>query len=168
MHALAQAVLITWRRNREYALRLAGDIPEPDLIAQPIGWNDPARVMNHPAWILSHLTLYAGVMDAVLRGVPFPDPIDDPFGAKSKPSPDPWAYPPGLVGRFRDAHDAAARALEAAPDEIFARQTPLERWRAAHPTIGDLTVMLMVKHESGHLGQLSAWRRARGLPSVAP
>ena len=49
---------------------------------------------------------------------------------------------------------------------VFSEPNPLERWRAVNPTVGDMIVTLMVKHESGHLGQLSAWRRAMGLASV--
>jgi hypothetical protein len=167
MHPLAHAILISWRRNRDYALRLVADVPAPDLTAQPMGASDPARMMNHPAWILAHLTLYAGVADRLIRGEPFPDPMDDRFGPRSSPCGDQGAYPSDLVDRFRIAHDAAGAALEAAPDAALARPTPLERWRGMHPSVGDLLVMLMVKHESGHLGQLSAWRRARGLPPVA-
>lgn len=167
MNQLTSAVLITWKRNREYALRLAGDLSLETMVAQPAGWNDPARIMNHPAWVLCHLALYASVIDAVLREASFPDPIDHKHGMRSAPVNDSHAYSPDPISLFRDAHDAAGRALEAVPDRVLALPAPLERWRAVHPTIGDLTVMLMVKHESHHLGQVSAWRRAMGLPSVA-
>ena len=45
--------------------------------------------------------------------------------------------------------------------------SPLE-WRYCEglPTLGDATVFLAVSHEVMHLGQLAAWRRARGLPSA--
>ncbi len=167
MHALANAILITWKRNREYALRLVADVGPDQMLDQPMGWSDPARVMNHPAWILSHLRLYASVCESMLLELPFADPMGDRHGSRSVPVGDPGAYDADLVARFRDAHDAAQRALEAAPASVFAAPTPLERWKPAYPTIADIVLMLMVKHESGHLGQLSAWRRAKGLPPVA-
>ena len=34
------------------------------------------------------------------------------------------------------------------------------------PTLLDLTQFMCVTHEAMHLGQLSAWRRGRGLPSA--
>jgi hypothetical protein len=162
---LANAILITWRRNAAYSLRLVGDLFDTQMTAQPI----PGRVLNHPAWILSHLTLYTTIAAAMLRNTPFPDPADHIYGAKSEPLADPAAYSPRtlLTAQFKAAHDDAEAALTAAGDSVFASVTPLERWRALHPTTGDMLVTLMVKHESAHLGQLSAWRRAMGLPRVA-
>ena len=34
------------------------------------------------------------------------------------------------------------------------------------PTLGDGLVWMIASHENIHLGQLSAWRRVQGLPSV--
>jgi uncharacterized damage-inducible protein DinB len=163
--ALANAILITWRRNAAYSQRLVSDLTDAQFAAQPI----PGRVLNHPAWILSHLTLYTTIAAAMLRDQPFEDPSDHQYGAKSEPRPDPAAYAArtALINQYKSAHDDAEAALLAAPDRVFSTPTPLERWRALHPTTGDMLVTLMVKHESAHLGQLSAWRRAMGLPRVA-
>ena len=48
---LAAAILITWKRNAAYALRLAEDIDPARFVAQPV----PGRTLNHPAWVFSHL-----------------------------------------------------------------------------------------------------------------
>lgn len=164
MELIQSAILITWKRNRDYALRLVGDLSPAQWHAQPA----PGRLVNHPAWIVSHLNVYAPICAAMLRGEPFTDPIDHRYGQKSAVSPNPAEYAPGdeLVSIFQMMHDNAQRALEAASDEVFAATNPLERWRVQHPRIGEMLVTLMVKHESFHLGQLSAWRRAMGLPSV--
>ncbi len=164
-HPIRSAIAITWRRNAAYALRLVGDLTEAQFLAQPV----PGRSLNHAAWVLSHLTLYARVAASLLREAPFEDPADHPYGAKSEPLADPSAYPPKspLIEHYRAAHDDAGAALDSARDAVFASPTALERWRAMHPTTGDMLVTLMVKHESSHLGQLSAWRRAMGLPRVA-
>ncbi len=63
MHPIASAVLVTWRRNGGYALRLVGDLSDDQFFAQPA----PGAVMNHPAWILAHLNLYPPVIAALLR-----------------------------------------------------------------------------------------------------
>jgi len=162
---LASAILITWRRNGAYALRLVGDLSDSQMTSQPI----LGRVLNHPAWILSHLTLYTTIAAAMLRNSPFPDPADHIFGPKSEPSAEPGAYPArtALIEQFKTAHVDAEAALIAVRDDVLASPTMLERWRPLHPTTGDMLVTLMVKHESAHLGQLSAWRRAWGLPRVA-
>jgi len=73
----------------------------------------------------------------------------------------------GTIEEYGRLHDDALAALRAADPAAFAMPTPLARWREKHPAVGDMIVALMVKHESGHLGQLSAWRRAMGLPRVA-
>ncbi len=165
MNPLATAILITWRRNAGYALRLVGDLSDQQMLAQPI----PGRILNHPAWVLSHLTLYTTICADMLRAKPFADPVDHKYGAKSEPLLDPAAYEPRtkLIDLYKSAHDDAEAALLQVKDQTLAAPTPLERWRTLHPTTGDMLVTLMVKHESAHLGQLSAWRRALGLPRVA-
>lgn len=162
---LRSAILITWRRNGGYCRRLVEDLAPDQWLAQPV----PGRVMNHPAWITSHLNVYAPIMAALCRREPFDDPLDHRHGQKSKASLDPreYAAPELLLAEYGRLHDEAQNALESADDDVFAEPNPLERWRSVHPLVGDMLVTLMVKHESGHLGQLSAWRRAMGLPSVA-
>lgn len=162
---LAAAVLITWRRNGAYALRLVADLDPTLWTAQPV----PGRVLNHPARIFSHLNVYTPIAAALARAAPFDDPLDHPFGQKSEVSSDPSVYAPALalLTAFQTLHDDAQAALAAATPETLAAINPLERWRTLHPTVGDILVALMVKHESGHLGQLSAWRRAMGLARVA-
>jgi uncharacterized damage-inducible protein DinB len=165
VHPLTSAILITWRRNSAYALRLVADLTDEQFTAQPIR----GRALNHPAWVLSHLNVYAPICAAMLRGEAFEDPIEHRYGQNSEVSADPVAYRDRetLTAAYHGVHDDVEQALLAAPPEVFAAPTPLARWRTVHPTIGDMLVTLMVKHESGHLGQLSAWRRAMGLPRVS-
>lgn len=165
MDPVAQTILTTWQRNRDYALALLDDLAPEQIVAQPIR----GITMNHPAWIISHLNAYAPIAAALLRRDPIEDPADHPFGRKSKPINDTAAYPPKdqLVAEYTRLHDDARHALEQCDPAIFAEPVPLERWRSKAPTVGDMVVTLMVKHESMHLGQLSAWRRAMGLPPVS-
>ncbi len=163
MHPLASAILITWRRNGAYALRLVGDLRDP--FAQPVA----GATMNHPAWILAHLNVYAPIAAALASRGRFEDPIEHRYGQKSRVVSDPAEYPAfsALTGEYERTHAMAEAALERADERVFGEANPLERWRTMHPTVGDMLVTLMVKHESGHLGQLSAWRRALGMASVA-
>lgn len=163
MHPIARIAGLTWNRNARYGLALVDDIPAESFARQPV----PGRTMNHPAWILSHLGVYPPICLAMLRAEPFEDPANHPFGPRSGVL-GPESYEPKaiLVDRFATQHAELAGALAAADEATLDRTTPLDRWRPISPTIGDLLVMLMVKHESGHLGQLSAWRRAMGLPTV--
>jgi len=164
VNPLASAILITWRRNGAYAARLVADLAPDQFTAQPI----PGRALNHPAWILSHLNVYTPICTAMLLNTPFEDPIDARYGQKSEVSSNPAEYAAGpeLLTAFTSLHAAAEHALANSDDPILAAPNPLPRWRAVHPTVGDMLVTLMVKHESAHLGQLSAWRRALGLARV--
>lgn len=161
----ATAIGVSWRRNGAYGGRLVGDLTDAHMTAQPVA----GVTMNHPAWILSHLNVYAPIAAAMLRGQPFDDPADHRYGAKSRCVNDPAEYATRarLVEDYARLHADVAGALESAPPEVFTRPTPLERWREMHPVVGDMLVTLIVKHESTHLGQLSAWRRAMRLPPVA-
>ncbi len=165
MHPLASAILISWRRNGAYALRLADDLNDAQFVAQPPGL--PA-ILNHPAWLFAHLNVYAPICSAMLRRQEFTDPIDHPYGPKSQVRTRQGDYPArsDLLTEYRRSHDDAQRALESIDDRVLAEPNPLERWRTMHPTVGDMVMTLMVKHESHHLGQLSTWRRAMGLPRV--
>lgn len=163
---LKSSLRINWVRNGAYLARLVGDLDDDGVrwVAQPVD----GRAMNHAAWILCHLSLYRRVILDLLRGTPFDDPFDAPFGRGSTVSAEAAAHPTPreMRGTIERLGIDALAALDAAPEERFEAPNPLARWSAMHPRVGEQLVTLMVKHESFHLGQLSAWRRALGLPSV--
>ena len=69
------------------------------------------------------------------------------------------------MDRFLAGHRAVLEALRAVDDEVLGRQNPGEgRLRDMCPTIGAAVNFLMCAHTMVHLGQVSAWRRAVGLP----
>ena len=61
---------------------------------------------------------------------------------------------------------AVIERLQAAPPELLATPFPDAKFRAAAPTIGDGAVLVLTIHPATHWGQLSAWRRARGMGEV--
>lgn len=158
------AIVRTWRRQREYALRLVADLSDDDMVSQPIA----GVVMNHPAWVLSHLAPYPPVLAAILRGDPFEDPLNSPFGRGSRPLSDRAAYLPKaeIVGKYLAGHDELEGALGGAVPADLDAPIPLARWKERFPLVGDAVIHLMLHHESAHLGQISAWRRAGGRVSV--
>lgn len=161
---LIDAILRTWARQRDYAQRLVADLSSADMTSQPI----PGITLNHPAWIFSHIGLYPSVLSAILRGAPFQDPITSPYGKDSRPVADPAAYAEkdALMAHYFRDHDELAQTLAATDESVLARPIPLPRWEQRFPFIADAIVHLMIDHEMGHLGQLSAWRRAGGRSSV--
>jgi DinB family protein len=164
MPQLLPAILRTWARQRDYATRLVADLSDADMVSQPI----PGITLNHPAWTFGHIGIYPPVLAAILQSQPFEDPIKHKFGRDSKPTSDPAAYPPKakLMADFLAGHDHLATVLEQTDPAILDRPIPLPRWKERFPYIADAIIHLMIDHESTHLGQVSAWRRAGGRPAV--
>jgi uncharacterized damage-inducible protein DinB len=119
--------------------------------------------------VFAHLNLYGDIATRLARGETFDDPAEHRYGPKSEPrdSLDEYDAPDRMLASWKQIHTDGAAALTMATESITTAPNPLERWRTLHPTVGDMLITLMVKHESGHLGQLSAWRRVMGLARVA-
>lgn len=71
-----------------------------------------------------------------------------------------------LLDVFLEGHDQVATLLTGADDSVLANAVQLPRWQEIMPTAAIALPYLMFNHENLHLGQLSAWRRVQGLPSV--
>jgi hypothetical protein len=110
------------------------------------------------------------VVPALLRGESFDDPADHPlFGFRGRgPLPDIRLYGTKVVQlkRFTAGHETVAQALLSATEEQLNERPSLARWAEAYPTIEFMLPDLLLHHESVHIGQLSIWRRAAGLPAV--
>jgi uncharacterized damage-inducible protein DinB len=157
-------ILNSYARNQSLAHRLLADVADEDLCAQP------SPGMNHPAWILGRLA-WASDVGCLLMGLPtgLRDGWADQYDFRSRPEPDRSRYPDQatLTRVYEDIHARFAAALPGVPAEALARPLPNERQRKLLPTIGDALVHLATAHESFHIGQLSAWRRARGSSPIA-
>lgn len=160
MSTIIDAIARTWDKQEDYARRLVADLSDEDMVSQPV----PGVTLNHPAWTLSHLSVYSPVLSAILRGMPFEDPINSPFGRDSTPKNDINAYPRKalLMGDYLGAHRELGATVRSVDPGVLERPVPLERWKERFPFIADVVVHLMIDHESAHLGQISVWRRAGG------
>lgn len=160
----AQSIVYAWDNGLRYALALLEDVTEEQMVLRP-GGN-----MNHPAWILGHMSLYYPIVPALLQGESFDDPADDPlFGFRGRgPMPDASAYgtKASQLERMVEGHELVAQALLAATPEQANRRPSLPRWSAMYPTVEFMLPDLLLLHENIHIGQLSIWRRAAGLPGV--
>jgi hypothetical protein len=158
------SIIYGWDNQLNYAQALLADLTDEQMMLRPGG------VMNHPKWILGHVSIYHPVIVKLIAGEPFADAKDDPkFGfAGQGPVDDPAAYESkdAMVARFTSGHEQVAQALLKAPPEAFARKPSLERWAKLYPTVEFMLPDLLLHHESLHIGQLSIWRRAAGLPGV--
>lgn len=155
----------SWDNQLRYALALLDDVTDEQFVTRP-GGN-----MNHPAWILGHVSLYHPIAVKLLAGEPFEDPADDPlFGFRGQgPIEDiaPYGGKKAMVDRFEAGHEQAAQAILSGPAEAFSRPPSLPRWAKMYPTVEFMLPDLLLFHEGMHIGQISIWRRAAGLPAVA-
>jgi len=167
-------VLSVYSLGLASAHRLVADLTDDQMCTQPVS----GRVMNHAAFILGHLAWTADQGVNLLKAsVPAAAALGDStwndaawkelFAINAKPLSDPKSYPSKekLLAALEDGHARFAKAMGGVNAEILAQPAP-ERMRARFPTLGHLLITLLTAHEAGHLGQLSAWRRANGFPPV--
>jgi hypothetical protein len=155
-------ILNAYARNLALLRKLVADVDDAAMTLQPVAG------MNHPAWIIGHLA-WASDRGAELMNLKprLPGEWAGRFGTGSTPVPEHNAYPEktALVEALEEVHTRFAAALPAVPSESYNSPMP-ENLRAIVPTVGDALIHLATSHEALHIGQLSAWRRARGLPPI--
>lgn len=159
-----ESFVFAWDNQLAYALALVNDLTDQQMVLRP-GGN-----MNHPAWILGHVGAYHPVALQLLAGELVDDPKDNPLYGFAGHGPlddiTPYGSREEIVSRYAEGHESVAQALLAAPPEAFRRPPSLERWAKVYPTVEFMLPDLLLYHESLHIGQISIWRRAAGLPSV--
>ncbi len=166
MSSVLDGYVFCARKNLEYGQRLVADLDAQQMMLQPAA--DPTAPANHPAWVLSHLNAYLPIISAALDGRKFDDPQDHRFGMQSKPESDATLYQgkDDLVASYVQGHEAIIQQLESVQPTVLEQPILLPRWQAIMPTVGVCLPYLLCNHENQHLGQISAWRRIQGLPSV--
>ena len=159
---MKKSVLNTFAFNRTYAGMLVADLSDAQMTAQP------GPGMNHPAWVLGHL---ATTVDFGLELLGQKHALGEDWHAKFGNGSPPTAdgdYPDKdtLLETLDAQHARFAAAFDGADQAALDAVMPLEDFRQLMPTVGDAMVFIATAHETTHLGQLSAWRRVQGLPSV--
>jgi len=129
----------------------------------------PAGLTNHPAWVLGHVTYAMDNFTRQLGGAP---PRDDswyePFVGGSTPTNNRDAYPSkdDLITAFSDAISMVRDQVRTAGEAGLNKEVEDEQLRAFFPTLGRWAAHVLLSEGPFHVGQVSAWRRAKGLPSV--
>jgi DinB superfamily len=160
---MLDSVLRNAAGNVEYAKRLVADIPEEKMAVQP------APGMNHAAWVLGHLAYVFDSMIAVWGEKPTMSPEWKAlFNVPSKPQPEREKYPSKaeLLEAYQKNYQRIVKVVKAARPDDFEKEFPNPKLRGLLPTVGVAMVHILTSHQGQHLGQLSAWRRAQGLPGV--
>ncbi len=139
---------------------LMRDIDDVDLARQP------SPGMNHPAWIVGHLTLVSE-LSLMQHGHMLLTPEEERplYRPGSEPQPDRSIYPAKsvLVERFVAVHEQMLQTVPRISADFLSQPhgLPMEALKAL-PTQGHLLSHVLTTHEALHLGQLSALRRAMG------
>lgn len=147
-----------------YARQLTADIPDEEFAEEPV----PG--LNHPAWILGHLTLTADFGLHLLGEKPVaPEGWSSLFAPGTVPDPQRATYPAKaeFLSAYEAGHAALAAAVAGLDDARAAAPNPIPTLKPRFPTVGDLMAHLLTTHEATHLGQLSAWRRMMGKQGVS-
>ena len=156
-------VLHVYAFNLQFTNMLMGDVDDADIAKQPF------PNANHPAWLLGHVAATSN-FGCTLMG--HDDALGADWGAKygqgSSPSANRADYPSkaDLLATLTAQHERLAAAITEADPGAFARPTPNEGLARFFPTLGNAVTFIATAHESTHIGQLSAWRRAMGKPSI--
>ena len=162
------------RMQESYAAQLVHDLDEDamDLAMGPGLENTPRFTLGHlcvasalTVWVLQHPS--AGYGELKLDVPAEYCELFQRMGPGDRRAPSATPIGPGsaaLLAELHRQHDRIEAQLRMTPDEVL---TQRRAWKLAHhlPTIADI-VMFQAVHEMLHLGQLAAWRRARGLPAA--
>lgn len=148
-------------RAREQALALVDDVRPEDMCVQAVPGG------RHPAWILGHLLLADTYLLFLLgtRELPSDFPaLLRTCGPGAMPTSDAGVYDAKalLVRRLVETGALRVGVVRDMTTGAFERPLPDDVLARAQPTVGH-HLQSQVFHEGYHNGQLSSWRKARGL-----
>jgi len=147
----------------DYLCDQLADVLETDRVAQPNG------IMNHPAWVIGHLTYTCQLLGGVIGLAEWlPEDWAKRFGTGSVPISEVSLYESKdkSLAMLRDAQSRITRAVEQLDDSRLDQPFPDESYREVFPTIRHALTQVLVGHTAFHVGQVSVWRRAMGLPQM--
>lgn len=148
--------------NLDYLRAQVADVEPADMVAQPPG------VPNHPAWTLGHLTYSCQKLGSCIGLEPWLAPeYRQKHAGQSVPVADIRAYDSKVValGRLADGQQRITRAIEALNDGELDAPLPDPTYLRHFTTVRLALTQVLVGHTAFHVGQISVWRRAMGLPA---
>lgn len=165
---MKNVLINTYAFNLRYANVLVEDVEEAQMTQSP-----GEGLENHPAFTLGHLASAAALTVKYLGGAYQFNPDWEPLfrrkgpGDPRRPEKNAALYPTKaqLLQELTKQHQLVEQLISELDEAQLAVPTKW-RFRDYMPTLGDLLLFMCISHESMHLGQLAAWRRAMGLPSA--
>ncbi len=157
-----------YKFNLKYAEQLLNGVDEEMMSTIP-----SKGLENHAAFTIGHLVSAAAMTSKYLGG---PYEISSEWesifkrkgpGDPRKPDTNPDLYPKKaiLLKALRHQHSNVEQLIINLDAKRFDEKV---KWRFSNhfPSLGELLYFMCISHESMHLGQLAAWRRAIGLASA--
>ncbi len=139
------------------------DVAAADMVAQPNG------IMNHPSWVIGHLTFACQMLGGVVGLSEWlPSDWAQRFGPGSVPVPDASLYETKdeALAMLGDAQSRIFEAVVKLDDSQLDKPFPVESYLEVFPTIRHALTQVLVGHTANHIGQLSVWRKAMSLPPM--
>lgn len=162
MRSLLQIPALQCRHLLSICRRAVADLDDGYLALEP------RPGLKTAGWLVGHLAV-TGDFGRRLCGhttAICPKEWRERFMPGSMPSGDRDRYPPmaslrsALIDVYADFPDAA----ESVDELLLSKENPYEPTRSRFPTAGLFAGYLLAGHFGYHLGQLTAWRAAIGLP----
>lgn len=154
--------------NYQFTLALVADVADAQMTVSP-----GKGLENHPAFTLGHLITGTALTNNYLGDTyNIPKHWDELFkrngpGDPRLPNTDTTLYPDKatLLDTLKKERNKLKTKLLGIENSFLHEDVS---WRFANymPKNIDMLLFMCINHEAMHLGQLSAWRRAMGLPSA--
>jgi DinB superfamily len=165
---LIPSIIAQYDFNLQWASKLVEGLDHDQMTTSPFPGFE-----NHPAFTLGHLVTASALMAEDLGGnYLVPEGWKELFqrkgpGDPALPTSDLKLFPEKniLLRELNKQHEIVKKLLLLC-DEKKLNEKIKWRFDIYFPTMHDLVIFMCVSHESMHLGQLSAWRRAMKLPSA--
>ncbi len=158
-----KSVLHSFAYCIDYLRDQVSDVGADDMVAQPNG------IMNHPAWVIGHLTFSCQAMGGEIGlACWLPATWADRYGTGSTPDVDINLYPDKhkALTMLREAQSRITEAVEQLGETQLDAPLPDEKYRLILPTVRHALTQVLIAHPANHIGQLTIWRRAMGLPRM--
>lgn len=147
----------------DYLREQVADVAAPDMVVQPNG------IKNHPAWVIGHLTFVCQMLGGTIGLSPWlENDWAKRFDTGSVPVADASLYETknSALAMLGDAQVRITQAVDHLDDAHLDAPFPDESYVLVFPTIRHALTQVLVGHTANHIGQLSVWRRAMGLPPM--
>jgi hypothetical protein len=134
------------------------------MAAQPNG------IVNHPAWVIGHLTVIMQHLGSVVGLAEWlPPGWAGRYDSVTVPVADVSVYESkhDALVMLGDAQRRIADAVAGLPESRLDEPFPDESYRDVFPTIRHAITQVLVGHSAYHVGQVGTWRRAMGLPAIS-